>query len=410
MNNDVPNNSNQQPEQMIYCPRCGSEMKSNARYCMKCGNLNYNHEANQSMKEIMGDEAINQATTYQIGASGVVSNVPVKGVKTQLATNTGSDLFCFIINYVLYIVSLAAIILPKFSKDLTLQTLTSFDIAIPVTLVSLFFLYFYSIELIFMKCNKRWWHSVIPIYNLFVLAEITYGKKIYAILFFIPVVGQIFWIGVLYRLGVKFRYNGIVTLLFLPFVIPHMALSTSMYNDTIYVSGSNKSLEVRYGRRQVFIATTILLFLFSFSAYLYNNQDELKHIKRLIDNIYYVYTAKTITNKVRTKMDHKFYTCKTDEVYNSTEGSYYFNFPDIGRKVALPFYHSRDAIEGYVRVEFVRVSENKTERNFYISISDGSYGFAEINIKDLKLEDVVKYEAVDTSFLDQDVRLCNFGT
>ena len=131
MNNDVPNNSNQQPEQMIYCPRCGSEMKSNARYCMKCGNLNYNHEANQSMKEIMGDEAINQATTYQIGASGVVSNVPVKGVKTQLATNTGSDLFCFIINYVLYIVSLAAIILPKFSKDLTLQTLTSFDIAIP---------------------------------------------------------------------------------------------------------------------------------------------------------------------------------------------------------------------------------------------------------------------------------------
>lgn len=405
MNNEVPNNSNQQPEQIIYCPRCGSEMKSNARYCMKCGNLNYNHEANKSMKEIMGDEVVNQSTTYQVGSSGVVTNVPVKGVKTSLATNTGSDLFCFILNYVLYVVSLAAIILPNFSKDLTFKTLTSFNIAIPVTIVSIFFLYFYSIELIFMKCNKRWWHSVIPIYNLFVLAEITYGKKRYGLLFFIPVVGQIFWIAVVYRLGVKFRYNGIVTLLLFPLVIPHMALSTSMYDDTLFVAGTNKSLEISYGRRKVFIATTILFFLFSFSAYLYNNQDEIRHIKRLIGNIYYVYTAKAITNKVKTKMDHNFYSCKSDIVFDSTMGTYYFNYPDVGRNVALPFYHSRDAIEGYVRVELTQDG-----RTFYVSLSDGTYGFAEMDIKDLTLEDVVKYEAVDTSFLDQDVRLCNFGT
>ena len=27
----------------IFCSRCGAEMKSSARYCMKCGNLNPDH-------------------------------------------------------------------------------------------------------------------------------------------------------------------------------------------------------------------------------------------------------------------------------------------------------------------------------------------------------------------------------
>ena len=37
---------------IIYCSRCGAEMNSNSRYCMKCGNLNYNHSANANMKSI----------------------------------------------------------------------------------------------------------------------------------------------------------------------------------------------------------------------------------------------------------------------------------------------------------------------------------------------------------------------
>ena len=413
MNNEVPNffgNPKKDSAEVIYCPRCGSEMKSDARYCMKCGNLNYNHEANQSMKNIMGDEVVNQATTYQVGATGVVSNVPKKGVKTALASDTGSDLFCFLINYLLYVICLAVIILPNMSKDITLSELASFKIAIPVTIISLFFLYFYSCELIFMKCNKRWWKSFIPIYNLFLLTEITHGKKKYAILFFIPIVGQIFWLSVLYKLGTRFRFNGILMVLFFPIGIPYIALSSSMYDDTLYVSGSNKSLEVSYGRRKVFIMTTILFFVLSIGAFLYNNQAEIRHIKRLIANTYYVYTAKVITNKVKTKINHNFYNCDSNDIYTSTEGSYYFNFPDVGRKVALLFYHNRDAIEGYVRVEIVKVSEKKVRKNYYISISDGTYGFSEVNIKDLSLEDVVKYDHVDTSFLDQGVRLCEFGT
>ena len=33
----------------IYCPKCGAAMSSTARYCMKCGTLNYDHEANKNM-------------------------------------------------------------------------------------------------------------------------------------------------------------------------------------------------------------------------------------------------------------------------------------------------------------------------------------------------------------------------
>ena len=36
---------------LITCSRCGSEMKKDSRYCMKCGNLNYSHEDNQFMKQ-----------------------------------------------------------------------------------------------------------------------------------------------------------------------------------------------------------------------------------------------------------------------------------------------------------------------------------------------------------------------
>ena len=36
---------------IVYCSRCGAEMKSNSRYCMKCGNLNYEHGANEQMRK-----------------------------------------------------------------------------------------------------------------------------------------------------------------------------------------------------------------------------------------------------------------------------------------------------------------------------------------------------------------------
>ena len=396
--------NNENNDQVIYCSRCGSEMKESARYCMKCGNLNYNHEANKNMKEIMGDQ-INETTRYQMGASGVVSNLPVKGVKTALATNTGSDLACFLVNYVLYVVCLAAIIIPQVLGGFSIKILTSFSIAIPVTIVSLYFLYCYSVELIFMKANKKWWFSFIPFYNFFVYADIVFGKPLVGFLFFIPFIGQVVFLVSLYVLGHRFRYNGFLSMFFPAIVVPHIALSTSIYNDTMYVGSNGKSTETFYGRRKVFSVTCIIFFLLSFVSFLYNNQDEIKHYERLAENYYYVYAAHRIKEKVRVKIGYNFYSCKNDEPFESTLGDYYFNYPDVGKKVFLPFYYSRDAISGYVRV---RLYEDGTYE-YYVSLSDGTYGFPEIKIDDLTVKDVVKYKDVNTDFLEQNVRLCEIG-
>lgn len=397
--------NNESNDQIIYCPRCGSEMKSSARYCMKCGNLNYNHDANKSMKEIMGDQ-INEVTSYQMGAGGVVSNLPVKGVKTALATNTGSDLFCFLINYILYVVCLAAIIIPQVLDGFSIKILTSFSIAIPVTIVSLYFLYCYSVELIFMKANKRWWCSFIPFYNFFVYADIVFGKPLVGFLFFIPFIGQVVFLVSLYLLGRKFRYNGFLSMFFPAIVVPHIALSTSIYNDTMYVGNNGKSTEIFYGRRKIFSVTCVIFFLLSFVSFLYNNQEEIKGYVRLAENYYYVYSAHRIKEKVRVKIGYNFYSCDTDSTFESSLGDYYFNYPDLGRGIFLPFYYSRDAISAYVRVHLY---EDGTY-DYYVSMSDGTYGFPETNIKDLDVYDVIEYKKVNTDFLNQDIRNCKLGT
>ena len=35
----------------VFCARCGAEMNSNSRYCMKCGYLNPDHEANKCQRK-----------------------------------------------------------------------------------------------------------------------------------------------------------------------------------------------------------------------------------------------------------------------------------------------------------------------------------------------------------------------
>ena len=76
----------------IYCPRCGAEMNSNSRYCMKCGNLNSDHEANQSMKPYIKDNA----EAYQVGSGEYISS---NTVQTSIGNNTGNRKLCFIVNF-----------------------------------------------------------------------------------------------------------------------------------------------------------------------------------------------------------------------------------------------------------------------------------------------------------------------
>ena len=87
---------NEDNDTIIYCNRCGAKMKSSSRYCMKCGNLNYDHEANKDLKYMQPKEE----QTYQVG-SGKMINTSLENGKQNLniAHNTGNDKSCFFVNF-----------------------------------------------------------------------------------------------------------------------------------------------------------------------------------------------------------------------------------------------------------------------------------------------------------------------
>ena len=99
---------NDNNEFKMICSRCGAEMKSNSRYCMKCGNLNYDHEANQGMKDYMKAGA---TETYQVGSGKFIVDNNTGSNKNQLITsvanNTGNRAICFLVNLLAYIVVMA---------------------------------------------------------------------------------------------------------------------------------------------------------------------------------------------------------------------------------------------------------------------------------------------------------------
>ena len=60
----------------MICPRCGAEMDSSKRYCMKCGALNYDHPDNQKMKQYISKEEVDEANKeYYEASQGAKSNI-----------------------------------------------------------------------------------------------------------------------------------------------------------------------------------------------------------------------------------------------------------------------------------------------------------------------------------------------
>jgi len=80
---------------IIRCSRCGAEMKSDVRYCMKCGNLNYSHPDNVSMRPYIKDVNSNKPLN-----SSVSSMMP-KVVKN---INLSNKMICLIVNILLHLV------------------------------------------------------------------------------------------------------------------------------------------------------------------------------------------------------------------------------------------------------------------------------------------------------------------
>lgn len=85
---------------------------------------------------------------------------------------------------------------------------------------------------IFAKAGKPGWASIVPIYNLYVLYEISWGKGIYFLLLLIPVVNGFIGILTMYKLGQNFgKSTGfIIGMILLPIVfMPLLAFGDSAF-------------------------------------------------------------------------------------------------------------------------------------------------------------------------------------
>ena len=225
-NNILPKN-----DKMIICGRCGAEMKKDARYCMKCGNLNYAHQENTFMKQYAIDNIkqgnyIPGLETAKNNGMEVPKEVVNRPYNACLITNI---IFCFV-PIVLFGIAI-----------LLLDVNFSFNIATLVGLILyiIFFFISYAYQRILIKSGEKWWSYFIPIYNFYVFFRIAFGNGWLFLLMFVPIVGMVAMLVALYKLGNKFSRNGWLTLFF-PII---MFLIIAFDKDAIYNSNDRVVVE-----------------------------------------------------------------------------------------------------------------------------------------------------------------------
>ena len=386
-------------EYTIYCAKCGAEMSSNSRYCMKCGTLNYEHEANKNMKGFMPKD---MKTSYKVGSGKfLLRNNQSNQMRTSLAAHTGNKKTCFLINILLFLIFIIVSFLITVEGNYTIEGILKSSFPMISIVISVIFFYLYAMQLVFMKCNMKWWVSLIPIYNLMELAGVLFQKKWIGLISCIPGIGIIGFLVMFYQLGVKFQYNGIFTALLPIISIPMIGYGNHLYDGCMFVEGDvNLALEKDYKRKKYFMFIIGIFFLFGVGVTAYNKFTSTGAESFSLDNIYYVFAAKQITKKVEENINSGIISCSNGEYING-QGVYYFYFGDLGDEVFLPFYITRDPITGYVKVD-----NTSGVSNYYVSLTDGKKGFSEILIKDVKASSVKSYSKLSDV---NNYVVCSFG-
>jgi len=378
---------------MISCPRCGAEMKNNARYCMKCGHLNIDHPKNKGMQKYIAEGD----NSYQVGKGQMLGNDRNKyGVSATVATNTGNSIICFIFNLGTYIAVVALLLLGFLPEADDISGLIFSKFPLIVGIVSFVWIYSYSIQILFMKANQRWYAALIPIYNNMVLGTITVESAIMGLLVFVPFVGPFISLYLMYKLGEKFGVSGWLTL-FLPIIfIPLIAYGSNLYEGEAYISEFGGTLERDYKLRKIFITITFILGIVGLGLTIWGSTPAVEKAKEYASNGYYVSASNKIVKKIKKAVEKDKITC--DGTNFNTDGDKYFYFPEIEAEVFMPLQFYRELTEGYVRVE-----KHGSEINYYVSLTDRTNGFPETKAEDVSVETVTYFEKLN---FDSDRPLC----
>ncbi len=368
----------------VFCPRCGNEMNSNSRYCTKCGYLNPNDPANQGMKKYI---AVDNNNSYQVGSGQTIVKKDDQ-ITTSIASNTGNKKACFVINYSLYmLIIIVSFFIAVGNKNIDLNTIRNSIFPYIAFITSIVFLYVYSMELVFMKANKRWWYALIPFFNLFILSDIVYKKKWLGIILLIPVIGQLFFIVTLYRLATKFRCSGLFTILFPIIFIPIMGFGSRLY-EGIHYADDEKTLENDYRRKKVFFISIMIFTLIGGVLLYWSNINDIRIKTVKLKNYYYVYATKQIVKKTEQLANENYLVCD-DYDYSKNYGVYYIEYADIGEVAYIPLHAYKDVISAYIIIDNTSGSSK-----YYISMSDGTLGYPETLYNNVNVDSVISYKDI----------------
>ena len=371
------------------CPRCGNEVNGNARYCMKCGYLNPAHPDNQQYMKLIDSNK----ESYSV-SNGQLSNVQVNlnevrggAVNVAFGSNTGSFTICFIVNFVCYLLAVVGLVGASYSMYGDFQLAFASELSYLLFGLSIFSLFNYARQLIYMKMNCRWWASFVPIYDIYALSYAVFEKKWVFLLAFVPFVSNIYVLVLLYKLGESFNVNGLLMVLFPFIMIPVIAYGGHAFKGYAYIS-ERDSLEKEYGKKKLFLISCVVVFVASIVMFIYSNTVS---INKGIDKLssYYLYAAsQRVIKRTQLKIDSLVYECDTDDK------TMYFYFSDLDDYFSIPFYAYRDPIEAYVKV----VEGADGEKEYYISMTDKKYGFPETKIEDLEIESVTEFAELNNVY------------
>ena len=376
------------------CPRCGNEVNNSSRYCMKCGYLNPNHPSNQQYTKILPKEEKNNPQDIYSTGTFNQNVISAKGAELAFGSNTGSFNICFIVNFICYLILIVGSVAAfYYLSDGNLKMMMGSELCYLLLGISLFSIFQYSIQLVYMKMNKRWWTALIPLVNLYVFSDALYEKKLLNFLVFVPFAGQIYYLVLLYKMGKDFKTSGFLTMLF-PFIMfPVIGFGGHSFRGLCYVSGRD-TLEKEYGKKKAFFIFNVVVVVASAVMFSYSNTTDINRGIDRFSSYYIYYASQRVITRTQLKVENRVYECM--EPNNDV---LYFYFGDLSDYFSIPFYVYRDPIEAYVKVIITRGDDgDPIKYDYYISMTDLRYGFPETSVDEVTIETIQPFTELDHAY------------
>ena len=355
---------------IMVCPRCGAELNSKQRYCMKCGALNYEHPDNQKLKQYITEQELEDANqeyqksvndptkTIEIGGK-VFFDTPEGNKKTTYVDTRAMLVLLFVIT-----LGLAGIYYFVFPYSLTMT------ICLCMLFFVLGFIILTNISL-YMKGGYSGFTPFIPFYGQYAYFDIVFGNGWLFLISLIPVVGIIYFLYSLYKLGKVFGKSGKLTL-FLPFILlPIIAFS----DRAVYTGPSKKyKLYLEKGKKRntvvpAFVCSFLILLLFvGFTQISFSKNVATLFTQKDIDRI---------TNSVKQDISDGLYYCN-DEVL-SQDGKYYIEVDNISDIQDYPI-PIRSALNGKKLSGYFYIKKSDEKLTVSAYMTDGENVFSDDNI------------------------------